>query len=182
MRRGFLGRFPGNRSHKRRLPAPWGAPVETGVPRLCSAPAQAHCALVLRDPDEGQGDAPLPWQPVLAAAAQMLGFPSPHCQSLKRGGEEHAPGHLCDSSRCVLYRQEGIFRERREGWCRDIYGGRGGKGVIVWDSWEERWVEKRVRLYWSLILWLWGPQSLALARKPGRFALFRFVWGKLLGG
>lgn len=61
---------------------------------------------------------------------QVLGSPSSHwlTESLERGGEKNFPGQLCDPSRCILHRQEGIQREKGKDDAEILTGERGEKG------------------------------------------------------
>lgn len=68
------------------------------------------------------------------------------------------------------------YRGRKGRMMRRYLRGKEGKRVKVWDSWEERWIEKRGKSLsvGASSFGVWGPPSLALVGKPGN-ALLRFV-------
>lgn len=137
--RSALGRCPRLRHPGRgaeRRASPWkrrrrgpSAGLRGGA---CSCPCRA-CRLRLRAPRPaargaagGRGDAPLPWQQVPDALEAGAGVSLASCWGLERGGEESAR-RLCDLSRCISHRQEGL-RRGRAGWCGPVYGGAREKG------------------------------------------------------
>lgn len=78
---------------------------------MSTAPALGHRALVVREARMEDAETRRCYgSRVLAAVGTGAGVSLTSLSELR--GRENSLGHLCDPSRCILHRQEGIQRER----------------------------------------------------------------------